>query len=66
MESKFDGQTDSLSDCSAHMWVVKNFDNVDIDNCDLHIFQFDIGFVIFCSFIRFKFSPFCIPLAGQC
>ena len=31
-----------------------------------NIFQFKIDFVIFSSFLRFKFSPFCIPVAGQC
>ena len=44
MESKLDGQTDSRSDYSAHMWVTQNFDikslkMFEVDNLDLHIFN---------------------------
>ena len=44
MESKLDGQTDSHSDNSAHMWVTQNFDIKSlkmfvVDNLDLHIFN---------------------------
>ena len=34
----------------------KSLKYVVIDNFDLHIFQFNIDFVIFGSFLRFKFS----------
>ena len=37
-----------------------------IDNFDLHIFQFNMDFVIFESFPRFSFSQQPRPLAGQC
>ena len=61
VESKLDGQTDSHSVYSANPRVVQNFYTksiriVDKDNFDLHIFQFNIDFAIFGSFLRFKFS----------
>ena len=41
MESKLNGQTDSHSDFSAHVWAMQNFDTniFVIDDFDLHIFN---------------------------
>ena len=61
VESELNGQTDSRSDYSVHLRVVQNFftkslNIVFIDNFELHIFQFNIDFVIFGSFLRVRFS----------
>ena len=55
MESELNEQTDSLSDYSAHLWVVQNYhirslNIVVIDDFDLHIFQFKIDIMIFGRF----------------
>ena len=55
MESKLNGQTDSHSEHSAHLWVVQTFRYkvfnilllLMISDFDLHIFQFKIDIVIF-------------------
>ena len=51
MESKLNGQMDSHSNYSAHVWVVQNFDSfqniVVKDDFDLHYFQFKINILIF-------------------
>ena len=33
VESKYDGQTDTHSEYSAHLWVVQNFDTKSIKYC---------------------------------
>ena len=60
VKRKLDTRMDSQS-YSAHMRDVLEFDtmslNIDvIGNFDLHIFQLNIGFVIFVFFLRFKLS----------
>ena len=61
-QSKLNGQTDLHSDYCAHLWLVQNFNTkssnivVIIDGFDLNISQFKIDFVIFCRYLRLKFS----------